>query len=103
MIQNLIERIFFGLYVLVVLLVFALIGGYFALSRDLPQLPDNLQKINLSLPTEIYSANGAPSWETYFFCWTRNSSQNLERIALYSLKIENSDKKCMQREAGQGL
>ena len=28
------------------------------LSRDLPQLPDNLKKINLSLPTEIYSADG---------------------------------------------
>ena len=33
-------------------------GVYFVLSKDLPQLPDNLETINLSLPTEIYSADG---------------------------------------------
>ena len=33
-------------------------GLYFKLSQDLPQLPENLQHINLSLPTEIYSADG---------------------------------------------
>ena len=58
MIRNLIERIIFGFYVLFLLSVFAGVGGYFVISRDLPQLPDNLSKINLSLPTEIYSANG---------------------------------------------
>lgn len=31
---------------------------YFVLVQDLPQLPDNLEKINLSLPTEIYSSDG---------------------------------------------
>ncbi|NIQ01155.1 MAG: PBP1A family penicillin-binding protein, partial [Nitrospinaceae bacterium] len=34
------------------------IGFYFYLSRDLPRLPQDLQTINLSLPTEIYSADG---------------------------------------------
>lgn len=58
MIQNVIERIIFGFYALFLLSVFAGVGGYFVLSRDLPQLPDNLRKINLSLPTEIYSTNG---------------------------------------------
>ena len=33
-------------------------GLYFWLSQDLPQLPNNLQHINLSLPTEIYSSDG---------------------------------------------
>jgi penicillin-binding protein 1A len=31
---------------------------YFWLNQDLPQLPNNLQQINLSLPTEIYSSDG---------------------------------------------
>ena len=31
---------------------------YFWLNQDLPQLPKNLQHINLSLPTEIYSSDG---------------------------------------------
>jgi 1A family penicillin-binding protein len=33
-------------------------GLYFWLNQDLPQLPKNLQHINLSLPTEIYSSDG---------------------------------------------
>lgn len=33
-------------------------GIYWGLKDDLPQLPDNLESINLSLPTEIYSADG---------------------------------------------
>ena len=33
-------------------------GVYWGLKDDLPQLPDNLESINLSLPTEIYSADG---------------------------------------------
>ena len=33
-------------------------GLYFDLKDDLPQLPDSLEKINLSLPTEIYSSQG---------------------------------------------
>lgn len=31
---------------------------YIAVSKDLPQLPDNLEHLNLSLPTEIYSSDG---------------------------------------------
>ena len=42
--------------ILVVVLVMA--GLYFWLNQDLPQLPKNLQQINLSLPTEIYSSDG---------------------------------------------
>lgn len=33
-------------------------GFYIDLKDDLPQLPDSLEKINLSLPTEIYSSQG---------------------------------------------
>ncbi len=33
-------------------------GLYIDLKDDLPQLPDSLEKINLSLPTEIYSSQG---------------------------------------------
>ena len=33
-------------------------GLYYWLNQDLPQLPSNLQHINLSLPTEIYSSDG---------------------------------------------
>ena len=33
-------------------------GLYVDLKGDLPQLPDSLEKINLSLPTEIYSSQG---------------------------------------------
>ena len=58
MIQNLIERIVFSFYVLTLLGVFVGLGSYFLFSRDLPQLPDDLRKINLSLSTEIYSADG---------------------------------------------
>ena len=53
-----IERVIFGFYVLALLGTFAGVGAYFVLSRDLPQLPDDLKKISLSLPTEIYSADG---------------------------------------------
>ena len=42
--------------ILFVVLVVA--GLYFWLNRELPQLPKNLQHINLSLPTEIYSSDG---------------------------------------------
>ena len=34
------------------------VGLYIDLKDDLPQLPDSLEKINLSLPTEIYSSQG---------------------------------------------
>ncbi len=42
-----------------ILVVFIFVVGlYFWLNQDLPQLPNNLQQINLSLPTEIYSSDG---------------------------------------------
>jgi len=42
------------------LMAFSLLGLglYIDLKGDLPQLPDSLEKINLSLPTEIYSSQG---------------------------------------------
>ena len=58
MIRYLVERITFWFYVLILLLVFTGLGSYFLLSRDLPQLPLDLGKINLSLSTEIYSVDG---------------------------------------------
>ena len=58
MIRYLIERITFWFYVLILLLVFVGLGSYFLLSRELPQLPLDLGKINLSLSTEIYSVDG---------------------------------------------
>ena len=58
MIRNVIERLVFLFYVLTLLGVFVGLGSYFLFSRGLPQLPDDLRKINLSLATEIYSADG---------------------------------------------
>jgi 1A family penicillin-binding protein len=53
-----IEKLFFFLYGVFLLTVIAGLGVYFVLSKDLPQLPENLANINLSLPTEIYSSDG---------------------------------------------
>lgn len=39
-------------------ILFISIGVYIWVKQDLPQLPDSLDKINLSLPTEIYSSDG---------------------------------------------
>ncbi|MCH8158116.1 MAG: transglycosylase domain-containing protein, partial [Nitrospinae bacterium] len=58
MIRHLVERLVFTLYILILLGALVGVGAYFVLSRDVPQLPDNLENINLSLPTEIYSADG---------------------------------------------
>lgn len=58
MTRPLVEKFFFLLYTAFLLMVLAGAGVYFALSKDLPQLPDNLESINLSLPTEIYSSDG---------------------------------------------
>jgi 1A family penicillin-binding protein len=58
----LIGRLLHSLNLLLVALILAAVllvsGLYFWLSQDLPQLPKNLQQINLSLPTEIYSSDG---------------------------------------------
>jgi 1A family penicillin-binding protein len=42
----------------ILFVVLVLAGLYFWLNQELPQLPQNLQHINLSLPTEIYSSDG---------------------------------------------
>lgn len=58
MIHPFFEKLFFGLYAGILILALAGVGLYFVLSSDLPQLPAKLENINLSLPTEIYSADG---------------------------------------------
>ncbi len=58
MILRFFEKILFALYALILLLAFSLAGVYFGLSGELPQLPQRLENINLSLPTEIYSNDG---------------------------------------------
>ena len=52
------DKIAFSLFTVV--MAFSLLGLvlYMDLKDDLPQLPDSLEKINLSLPTEIYSSEG---------------------------------------------
>ena len=51
---------FLNLVIITLILVSILtVGGlYVWLSKDLPQLPQSLEHINLSLPTEIYSVDG---------------------------------------------
>jgi 1A family penicillin-binding protein len=56
--RPLIEKVYFFLYTVLLFVVLAGMGVYVVLSKDLPQLPDNLENINLSLPTEIYSSDG---------------------------------------------
>lgn len=58
MIQRSIEKLTFALFGCLLLVGLILFGFYFALSRDLPQLPEKLANMNLSLPSEIYSADG---------------------------------------------
>ena len=53
-----VDKLLYLIYGFILFLVLAGMGVYFALSKDLPQLPDNLENINLSLPTEIYSSDG---------------------------------------------
>ena len=51
---------FLNLFIVSLILISILMvaGLYVWLSKDLPQLPKSLEHINLSLPTEIYSADG---------------------------------------------
>lgn len=53
-----VDKILYFIYGLVLFTVLSGMGVYFALGKDLPQLPDNLANINLSPPTEIYSSDG---------------------------------------------
>ena len=52
------EKIAFSMFTLVMAFSMLILGLYIDLKDDLPQLPDSLEKINLSLPTEIYSSQG---------------------------------------------
>ena len=58
MIKDFLEKICVLLFSACMALLFLSIGVYVWIKQDLPQLPDSLEKINLSLPTEIYSADG---------------------------------------------
>ena len=58
MFRRFIEKTLFTCYALGLVFVLGAVGLYGYLRNDLPQLPDDLEKINLSLPTEIYSADG---------------------------------------------
>jgi penicillin-binding protein 1A len=56
--QRIGEIVLYGFYTICVTAFLVGAGAYFFVSRDLPRLPENLENINLSLPTEIYSADG---------------------------------------------
>lgn len=56
--RRIFEKIAFSLFTLLIAFFLLGVGLYIDLKDDLPQLPDSLEKINLSLPTEIYSSQG---------------------------------------------
>jgi penicillin-binding protein 1A len=58
LIRRLAETLCFGLFAVFLIAGLSAIGLYFALKDELPQLPETLDSLNLSLPTEIYSADG---------------------------------------------
>ncbi len=56
--RRIFEKIAFSMFTLLMAFFLLGFGLYIDLKDDLPQLPDSLEKINLSLPTEIYSSQG---------------------------------------------
>ena len=56
--RRIFEKIAFSIFTLLMAFSLLGLGLYIDLKDDLPQLPDSLEKINLSLPTEIYSSQG---------------------------------------------
>lgn len=58
MIGRLLHALNLFLVTSIIFVVLIVAGLYFWLKQDLPQLPQDLQHINLSLPTEIYSSDG---------------------------------------------
>lgn len=56
--KTFLQNFVFGIYVLILVGFFAVVGIYQMVKDQLPQLPDSLDKIALSLPTEVYSADG---------------------------------------------
>lgn len=57
--RRIFEKIAFSIFTLLMAFSLLGLGLYVDLKDDLPQLPDSLEKINLSLPTEIYSSEGS--------------------------------------------
>ena len=53
-----IEKGFYVSVALFIVIVCLVVGMYFKVHKDLPQLPDNLKTIYLKHPTEIYSSDG---------------------------------------------
>jgi len=58
LIRRLAETLCFTLFAVFIFAGLTAFGLYFALKDELPQLPESLDTLNLSLPTEIYSADG---------------------------------------------
>jgi len=56
--RRIFEKIVISIFTLLMAIFLLGFGLYIDLKDDLPQLPDSLEKINLSLPTEIYSSQG---------------------------------------------
>lgn len=56
--RRLFEKIAFSIFTAVMAVSLLSLVLYMDLKDELPQLPDSLEKINLSLPTEIYSSEG---------------------------------------------
>ncbi len=56
--KTFLQNFIFGVYVLILVGFFGVVGIYQMVKDQLPQLPDSLDKIALSLPTEVYSADG---------------------------------------------
>ena len=56
--RRLFEKIAFSIFTAVMAVSLLSLVLYLDLKDELPQLPDSLEKINLSLPTEIYSSEG---------------------------------------------
>ena len=56
--RRIFEKIAFSVFTLLMAFSLLGLGLYIDLKDDLPQLPDSLEKINLSLPTELYSSQG---------------------------------------------
>ena len=56
--RRLFEKIAFSMFTAVMAVSLLSLVLYMDLKDELPQLPDSLEKINLSLPTEIYSSEG---------------------------------------------
>ena len=100
MISSFLRYINFLIAAIILFSIVIFSGLYVWLNNDLPQLPDNLKHINLSLPTEIYSADG----ELIKSLGKRNPV-GLEDIAPHFLNaivaVEDSDGKVQKLDSSQ--